>query len=566
MTSRKEPSGYAKRVGWIHQMKALMHNVPLTLDLVLERCHDVGAQAEVVSVTPAGITRMSWAELAQRASRLGAVLNRLDVAEGGRVATFAWNSHRHVELFLGVPVAGRVIHGVNVRLTDDDILYQLEHATDEVLFIDASLTGRLAPLTKRLPVREIVVLDDGGVVHPAFERSRSYEQLLSSVPDQKAQQRAQPDDAAWICYTSGTTGRPKGVVASHQAALLHSMSSMTVDSHAICRADVVLAATPIFHVNAWGLPYTAALAGSKLVLPGKDVSGTALGRLIKAEQVTVGAGVPTVWSELLGPAGERHDLSSLRRLLSGGAPAPRPLLDEVQRRGLILCQGWGMTEMLPSGTMQHITPRTDLDSPAGARGRVGRPTPGIRVRLVGPTGECLPWDGTSVGELETSGLWVTSAYLDPTDDSNMTRFNDGWLRTGDLAVIHPDATVEIVDRLKDVIKSGGEWISSLAIEEALLTHPRVSDAAVVAVPDPIWGERPAAAVVATQGLPLQPEEISDFLAQLIPRWWLPKPIVIMDKLPRTTIGKHDKRALRSRLAQYADAPRTNDPVMARPSE
>ncbi|GAA0630710.1 fatty acid--CoA ligase [Kutzneria viridogrisea] len=527
-------------------MKALMQEFPLTLELVLERCRSVGTRTEVVSVGPAGPDRRTWSEVGERAVRIAGVLDALGVARGGRVATFAWNSHRHVELFLGVPAAGRVVHGVNVRLSDEEILYQVRHAADDVLFVDASLTGRLAPLRDGLAVRDVVVMEDGSPVHPAFARCPLYEDLLGSVCPPVRRFVPEPDDAAWICYTSGTTGHPKGVVASHQAAVLHSMSSMTVDSHAISRQDVLLAITPLFHVNAWGLPYTAAMAGTKLVLPGREVSGAALGALIESERVTVAAAVPTVWIDLLA---DGHDLSSLRRVLCGGAPAPRTLLDEVARRGLVFCKGWGMTEMLPSGTMQHLTPDTDLDSPGAAVTMVGRPTPGVQLRLVGAEGAELPWDGVAVGELQSRGPWVVRAYLDPEDDSNTSRFDRGWLRTGDLARIAPDGTVELVDRTKDVIKSGGEWISSLALEQALSAHPLVAEAAVVGVPDPYWGERPAAAIVATAGgTPPSTEELLAWLGTRVPKWWLPEQIVPVRCLPRTGVGKYDKKVLRTQLA------------------
>ncbi|QUQ67729.1 long-chain-fatty-acid--CoA ligase [Kutzneria sp. CA-103260] len=529
-------------------MKSLMQDVPLTLDVVLRRCLETGKNVEVVAVTPAGVIRTTWGGIGRRATALAGVLDVLGVAPGGRVATFAWNTHRHVELFLGVPCAGRVVHGVNVRLTEEEILYQLRNAGDEVLFVDASLTGRLAEFAEQLPVREVVVLDDGAPVHEMFAEARRYEDLLAAVPDEPPVRRALPDDAAWICYTSGTTGLPKGVVSSHLACVLHSMSSMTVDSHAVSREDTLLTVTPLFHVNAWGLAYTAALANTKLVLPGRDASGGALAALIEAERVTVGAAVPTVWVDLLGPASTPYDMTSLRRVLCGGAPATRSLLDEVARRGLVFHKGWGMTEMLPSGTMQVQPPDLDLDSPAGALTRVGKPSAGVRVRLVGPDGEVLLWDGQSSGELEASGPWVIRAYLDPDDDSNDSRFHDGWLRTGDLAVIHPDGVVEIVDRVKDVIKSGGEWISSLALEQALAAHPEVAQCAVVAVPHDKWGERPAAAVVAADGSAPCVEALAAFLAGRVPKWWLPELIVVVDELPLTTVGKYDKKALRARLS------------------
>src|SRR5581483_8789612 len=341
-------------------LKGLMQDFPLTLDLVLRRALELGGEVDVVSATPAGIDRRSWRELGERALRLGGVLDELGVPAGGRVGTFAWNGHRHVELFLGAPCAGRVVHAVNVRLTGDQIVHLTGHAGDDVLFVDASLTGLLAPLRERLAVREIVVMEDGAPVHEAFAGCRRYEELLAGQEASWKPRRPEEGDAAWICHTSGTTGCPKAVVSSHRSVVLHSLASLQVDSHGVSRQDTVLPITPMFHANAWGMPYTAALAAARLVLPGGDASPEALAQLVEAERVTIAAGVPTVFIRMLEAFDGGRDLSSLRRVLVGGAPPPRSLVAELVRRGIEFMQGWGMTEMSPSGTALTVRPGAEL--------------------------------------------------------------------------------------------------------------------------------------------------------------------------------------------------------------
>ncbi|MGZ4386185.1 MAG: long-chain-fatty-acid--CoA ligase [Gaiellaceae bacterium] len=533
-----------------------MQDCPLTLDLVLRRALELGGAVEVVSATPSGIDRRSWRDVAERAIRLRGALESLGVDPGGRVATLAWNGHHHVELFLGAPCAGRVVHAVNVRLSGEEIAELMAHAGDEVLFVDASLTPLVATLRERLPVREIVVMEDGASVDPALDACPRYEDLLASQAPSGEPPPLAEDDAAWICHTSGTTGRPKGVVASHRAALLHSFASLTVDSHAISGRDSVLAVTQMFHANAWGMPYTAALAGAKLVLPGRDTGAEALAALIESERVTVGAAVPTVWVRLLEAFDGKHDLTSLRRVLCGGASAPHSLVQALVSRGIDFFQGWGMTEMLPSGTGVHLEssgpwPERELEQ---ASLSVGRPTPGVELRVVDVDGTVLPWDGLSVGEIQARGPWVIRAYLDPDDDANEARFDEGWLRTGDLGRISPDGTVEIVDRIKDLIKSGGEWIGSLRLEQALVAHPLVSEAAVVGVPDERWGERPVAVVVAAPGPPPGRDELLGFLRERVPGWWLPDVIRFVDEIPKTAVGKYDKRRLRTELLRAVEEP------------
>ncbi len=526
-------------------MQGLMQDVPLTVELALRRAETVGAGVEVISVEPGGIHRGTWGEVAGRARRLRALLDRLGVAPGDAVGTFAWNTRRHLELYLGVPAAGRVLHTANVRLAPDDVRYVISHARDRALFVDASLTGALAPIRNELEVAHVIVLDDGADVDPGFADCPRYEALLAQSEPLPGVEVPETD-AASICFTSGTTGRPKAVVYSHRSILLHSLGSMGVDSHGISRHDTLLPLTPMFHVNCWGLPYTAALAAAKLVLPGRDTSPAAFAGLVEAERVTVAAGVPTLWIRFLEEleSGVR-DLSSLTRVLSGGAESPAPLVARYTKRGISYFHGWGATETSPSGTAAVLRP--GHDDP-----RWGPPVPGVELRLRGDDGALAPWDGVTQGEIEARGPWVTSAYLAPEDDSNTSRFTpDGWFRTGDVGRIGPDGALEIVDRTKDLIKSGGEWISSLELERALLDHPDVAEAAVIAVPHAEWGERPAAIIVARGDSAPDAEALAGFLRGRVASWWVPDIVEVVDELPRTGVGKYDKRRLRARFAEPA---------------
>jgi fatty-acyl-CoA synthase len=527
-------------------MQGLMQDVPLTLELVLRRAETVGREVEVVSVEPGGTRRTTWGAVADRARRLGAVLDGLGVPEGATVGTFAWNTARHLELYLGVPACGRVLHTVNVRLFPDDVVYVVRHARDAVLFVDASLTATLAGLRDQLGVRHVVVLDDGGEVDPAFADDPRYDELVAQAEPVAPSRAPQESDAASVCFTSGTTGRPKAVVYSHRSIVLHSYGSMGVDSHGVSRRDVVLPLTPMFHVNCWGLPYTAAFAGAGLVLPGRDASPEATARLVQEERVTVAAGVPTLWIRFLDALGDDAlDLSSLTRVLSGGAESPRELIAAYGERGIAYFHGWGATELSPSGTATVVRPGTD-------DGRWGPPVPGIELRLRDAEGGLAPWDGVAVGEVEARGPWVTSGYLRPEDGANAERFTpDGWFRTGDLARMSERGVLEIVDRVKDLVKSGGEWIPSAELERAILEHPRVAEASVIAVADEQWGERPLAVVVTTDGAGLSADELREHLDGRVASWWIPGRVDAVAELPRTGVGKYDKRRLRE---QYAAAP------------
>ena len=499
----------------------------------------------VVSVEPAGVDRRTWRDIGDRALRLATALDALGVSPGAAVGSFAWNGHRHLELYYGVPVSGRVLHAVNVRLHPDDVGYVVTHAADEVLFVDAALTPAVAAMRDRLDVKLLVVMDDGSAVHPDLAAAPRYEDLLAAhAPAEPA-----PVDegaAASVCFTSGTTGRPKAVVYSHRSVVLHALAELTVDGHGVRRGDVILPLTPMFHVNCWGLPYAAGLAPASLVFAGADTGPEAVARLVAAERPTVVAGIPTFWVQMSRMFEEsEHDLSSVERILCGGAEAPPALIRRYTDLGIDFFHGWGMTEMSPSGSGSW-TRGVAGDSEVGARQGVASPL--VELRIVDADGTELEWDGATVGELQARGPWVAASYLDPEDDANHAAFDDGWLRTGDVARIAADGTVVIVDRAKDLVKSGGEWISSVELERVLAEHPAVAESAIVALPDERWGERPGALVVPRQNATVDGDELKGFLAARVASWWVPDVIEIVDSLPKTGVGKIDKKRLRSEVA------------------
>jgi fatty-acyl-CoA synthase len=490
-------------------MRGLMQDVPLTVELVLRRARRART---VVTATPDGPTVLAWAEVAERAARLRAALAELGVRPGDRVATFARNTHRHVELILGIPAAGAVVHPLNIRLHRDQLAYIAAEAEDRLLFVDAELAPQVDGLVDR-----VVVLDDG------------YDALLAAAePDWSV--AAGEQDALALCYTSGTTGQPKGVLFSQRSTVLHALGLLMVDSHAVSREDVLMPVTGLFHVLGWGLPYAVALAGGDLILPGHSNDPGDLARLIAEHGVTKAAAVPTVWNDFLAQYDGPHDVSTLRELLIGGAPVPRELIRRYAAHGVAIAQGWGMTEMSPSGTMSREDGAGEGASPQGAA------MPLVELRLTGEDGEELPWDGQAVGELQARGPHVASGYY------RGEPFPGGWLRTGDLATIDPDGTVRLVDRAKDLVKSGGEWISSAQLESAIAAHPGVTEAAVIAIPDERWGERPLALVAGTATA----DELRAFLRDRVAKWWIPERFEFVDAIPRTAVGKYDKRALRER--------------------
>lgn len=526
----------------------------LTLSALLRRADTLFGSAEIVTrVADGSLHRSTYANLGRRSVQLAAALQALGVRPGDRVATLCRNHGQHLEAYFGIPLAGAVAHTLNSRLHPDDLAYIAAHAGDRAVIVDQSLLPVLTEFGPRARFEHVIVVadDDAPIVDGV-----DYETVLAEV-DTSRFQAPELDErqAAAMCYTSGTTGRPKGVLYSHRAIVLHSLVSAQRDVLDIGESDVVLPVVPMFHVNAWGLPYTAALVGAKQVLPGRHTDATGLLELLSGEQVTVTAGVPTVWLAVLDVLDREpgaYDLSRLRTIFVGGAAAPEAMVRGfLERHGLSVVHVWGMTEMTPLGTVSRLGTALHGAPDAVRHGyslKQGRPVPLVEVRVCAD-GEVVPWDGAAPGELEVAGPWVASSYYDDRElDDRFTR--DGWFRTGDIATIDPLGYVMIQDRAKDVIKSGGEWISSVALENALMGHPAVAEAAVVAVPHPRWQERPLAAVVLREGDLTTGDELRAYLAPLFASWWLPDAFEFVDEIPRTAAGKFYKSVLRQRFASY----------------
>ena len=526
----------------------MQHDHPLTLRLILDRMRHVYADSEVVGVRDGERARLSYGEVTERADRLARGLEQLGVGPGDRVATFAWNSPEHLEAYLAVPCMGAVLHTVNVRLFPDQLVYVVNHARDAVILVDESLVEVLEEIAPRLDsVRHYVVM--GGAAPASLPGALAYEELLAAQPAGYDYPELDDRQAAGLCYTSGTTGNPKGVLYSHRSNVLHAMGQCMADSIGVRSDDRVMPVVPMFHANAWGTPYGSTMTGASLVMPGRDLSAGALARLIGEERVTVSAGVPTIWMDLLRHADEQGaDLSTLRLVICGGSAVPLSLMQEFDaRHGVRIIQAWGMTETSPLGSTAHPPAGVHGEEQWRYRASAGRPSPLVEARLVGADGEEVPWDGTSTGELEVRGPWVARAYYE--DDESAAKFDEGWLRTGDIAAIDERGYIIISDRAKDVIKSGGEWISSVELENEIMAHPSVHEAAVIAEPDERWGERPLPCVVVEPGAELTLEGLREHLAGRVASWWVPDDLALVDEVPKTSVGKFDKKVLRKQLAE-----------------
>ncbi len=535
-------------------MKGLMQDVPLTLPMIFRRAEQLFPDKRIVTGRAGGARdRTTYAEWCDRTRRLGGVLDALGLSPDARVATFAWNTARHLELYFAAPCTGRVLHTLNIRLFPEQLTYIANHAADEVVFVDKSLLPLYAKVCDTFTtVRHTVVMDDGAPGELP-EGWHDYERLLADVGTAVDFEVADEDSAAAVCYTSGTTGNPKGVVYSHRSTVLHSMGAMMADSVGVSEADVILPIVPMFHANAWGLGQAGVFAGSDFVMPGPNMTPAALVELMEQERVTLAAGVPTIWMGCL-PLLEGRDWSALTRVVAGGSAVPKALSEGFRRAiGLPILQAWGMTETSPVASTGHLrSSLADLsdDEKADMRALQGRPAPLVDARIVEPdTTTVLAWDGTTSGELQVRGPWIASAYHDdPRSPESFTA--DGWLRTGDVATVRPDGYIHLVDRTKDLVKSGGEWISSVDVENELMAHPRIKEAAVIGVPHPKWVERPLACVVANDGESLTRDEVLEFLAPRVARWWLPDDVVFLDEVPKTSVGKFSKKTLRDRFADH----------------
>jgi fatty-acyl-CoA synthase len=515
-------------------MDGLMMNRPLLVKQLAERAEVIFGGREVVARTQEGIERSSYAQVVERARRLASALTQLGVEPGDRVASFAWNSLRHLELYLAVPSMGAVLHTLNVRLFEDDLRYITAHADDRLLFVDASLAGAMPRFDST--EREVVMPDGPGEREGALD----YEALIAEGDPGFEFPDLHENTAAAMCYTSGTTGRPKGVLYSHRSIVLHTLGAGLPDSMGIREADSVMPVVPMFHAMAWGIPYVATMVGARQVLPGPDLSPRGLGDLVESERVTWTAGVPTIWNGML-ELDPPPDLRSLRELKAGGAAVPESLIRGfAERFGIPLVQGWGMTETSPLAATARLPGDAELsdDESFALRATQGRVLPLIDFRI----------DEESGGELQVRGPWIARAYYeDPSGDEKFTE--DGWLRTGDVAELERGSYIKLVDRTKDLVKSGGEWISSVELENRVMAHPDVVEAAVIAVPDERWGERPCACVVLRPGSHLDAEALREHLAERVPKWWIPERVEFIDEVPKTSVGKFDKKVLRARFAE-----------------
>ncbi|MBO0823782.1 MAG: long-chain fatty acid--CoA ligase, partial [Actinobacteria bacterium] len=533
-----------------------MMDVPLTVTAIMRHGTTAYADSEVVTLTSTGSRRRTYGQTGTRVARLANALRSIGVDADQRVATLMWNNAEHLEAYLAIPSMGAVLHTLNLRLDPQVIGYIAEHAGDTVVIVDATLVPLLAQVLPHAPgIRHVIVTAAEGETEfaPPAELIalgrpvHSYEALLAAQPATFDWPDVDERSAAAMCYTSGTTGQPKGVVYSHRSAHLHSMAVCMQGIIGMSDTDRVLPVVPMFHANAWGLPYAAALSGASLVMPDRFLQPEPLVRLIEAERPTIAGAVPTIWNALLQHVrAHGGDLSSLRVVPCGGSAVPHSLMENYEKElGVTILQAWGMTETSPIGSVAH--PPAGLPEEAAWRYRdtAGRLLCQVEHRLVGDGGVVLPCDGEAVGEVEVRGPWVTGSYY---KDDDPAKFHDGWLRTGDVGKIDPLGYVTLTDRAKDVIKSGGEWISSMELENKLMAHPAVSEAAVIGVTDEKWGERPLAAVVLAEGASASAEELRAFLAQQVPRWQVPERWSFIAEVPKTSVGKFAKTRMREAYA------------------
>jgi fatty-acyl-CoA synthase len=540
-------------------MRATMMDTPLSVSRLLEHGRSVHGTSRVITWTGEGSRQMTYAEVGADAARLAhALRDDLGITGDERIATLMWNNAEHLVAYLAVPSMGAVLHALNLRLFADQLAYVANHAEDRVVLVDTTLIPLLASILARLEsLRDVIVVGDGddaplrAVAGPEI-RFHRWSDLLRDKPDRFDWPEVDERDAAAMCYTSGTTGNPKGVAYSHRSIYLHSMQVCSAEAFGLNPASRVLVVVPMFHAMAWGLPHAAFAGGASLLMPDRFLQAAPLGAMIAAERPTLGAAVPTIWTDLLAHLDANPtDTSSLGEVIVGGSACPPALMHAFSdRHGIEIVHAWGMTEMSPLGSVAR--------PPAGAEGTQaweyrytqGRIPASVEARIVGPDGSVVPSDGTSVGELQVRGPWITQRYVGDSEP-DPEKFSDGWLRTGDVGVLSADGFLTLTDRAKDVIKSGGEWISSVELENALMAHPAVLEACVIGVPDGRWGERPLATVVLREDTTATVDELREHLAATVARWQLPDHWAFIEAVPKTSVGKFDKKRLREEYAKGA---------------
>jgi fatty-acyl-CoA synthase len=534
-------------------MNGLMMDFPLTVAAIFRRAEQMFRRREIVwRNADKSVSRYTFADFTARARRLATALETLGVEPGDRVATLAWNHGAHLEAYFGIPLIGAVLHTLNLRLHADELAYIVNHAGDRTVLVDETLLPLWEQVRPKVNVKDVIVF---GATKPVAAGYHRYEDLLAkSAP---LADRPDPDEKAAVamCYTTGTTGYPKGVLYSHRAIVLHTLGLALDHCMGIRETDTMLPVVPMFHANAWGMPFTAVMVGAKIVLPGPHLDAPSILELFDRERVTITGGVPTVWMgvmQFLDANPGKYDLSAIRAMYVGGSAVPQAMIETFEKKyGLKIFQAWGMTEMAPLGTVSRYSCELEQQSDAvkfAYRAKQGRPAPFVEIRARNEDG-LVPWDGRTMGELEVRGPWIAGAYYNRPDAAD--RFtDDGWFKTGDIVTIEQDATIQVQDRTKDLIKSGGEWISSVALECALMGHPAVAEAAVIPVKHSKWDERPIAAVVLKPGHTASPAELRAFLAPSFAKFWLPDAFEFVEAIPRTSAGKFKKSALREQFKNY----------------
>jgi fatty-acyl-CoA synthase len=515
----------------------------LTLGPVLAYGRQVHANSKVITFTGDGYVESTFAQVADRADRLAAVLTSLGVRQGDRVGTFLWNNQTHLEAYLAIPCMGAVLHTLNIRLFPEQLAYVINHAEDKVIIVDASIAPLLARVRDQLTTVEHIIVKGTGDTAGLGAGLLDYDELIGAAEPGFQYPELHERQGMAMCYTSGTTGNPKGVMYSHRSTYMHSLAVTSTANIALAETDRMLVIVPMFHANAWGTPYAAWMIGADLVFPQQFLQAAPLSRVIADTRPTITGAVPTVLNDLLNNAPDT-DMSSIRLVMCGGSAVPRGLIDGYRATfGVPVVQGWGMTETSPVCAIGHPPKEMGDLSETDWRVKTGRVIPGVELRITDDSGAVVPWDGESLGEIEVRGSWITGSYYNVDDPE---KFHDGWLRTGDVASVLPNGYVMISDRAKDVIKSGGEWVSSVDLENTIMGHPAVLEAAVIGVPDARWDERPLACVVLKPGSTATAGELRDWLSERTAKFWLPERWSFITEVPKTSVGKFDKKVLRAR--------------------